>query len=231
MRRHCHHRTFTVAHQYIVAYPYRHLFAGERMGNLQASIHALLFHRRDIRFRHATMLTLVDECSKRGITLCSAGCQRMLGSDCNESDTHDGVGTCGIYPQLVLFSIQLIRESEAHTIALANPVALHGLNLFRPAFQLIQVSKQLLGILGNAHEIHRDVALFHQRAGTPAAPINHLFIGQHGMIHRIPVYRRRLLVNQPFLKQACEQPLLPAVIIRFASRHFARPVDAKSQAL
>ena len=231
MRRHGHHRAFAVTHQHIVADPYRHLFAGQRMGDFQAGVHALLFHGGDVGFGHAAVFAFFDERGELGIALCGARRQRMFRRHGDKGHAHDGVGAGGVDPQLFLFAVQLMRESEAHAVALADPVGLHGLHLLRPAGQRVQVLQQFVGILGDAEEIHRDLALFDQRAGAPAASVDDLLVGQHGVVHRVPVHRRGLLVDDAFFEQAREQPLFPAVIVRLAGGHFARPVHAQPQRL
>ncbi len=106
MRRHRHHRAFAVAHQHIVADPYRHLFAGERVGHLDTGVHALLFHGGDVRFGHAALLAFFDECGELGIVLCGLGRQRMLRRHGDEGHAHDGVGARGVHPQLLVIAVQ-----------------------------------------------------------------------------------------------------------------------------
>ncbi len=231
MRRHRHHRAFAVAHQHIVADPYRHLFAGERMRHRDIRRHALLFHGGDVGFGHAAVFAFFDECSECRVLLRGIGRQRMLGCHGDESHAHDGVGAGGVDPQLVLLAVQLIREGEAHAVALADPVGLHGLHLLRPAGQRVEILQQFVGVLGDAEEIHRDVALLDHGAGAPAAAVDDLLVGQHGVVHRVPVHHRGLLIDDTLLEQAREQPLLPAVIVRLAGGHFARPVHAQAQRL
>ena len=105
MRRHGHHRAFAVAHQHVVADPDRHRFAGQRMGDFQAGIHALLFHRRDIRLGHTALLASLDEGGEFGIIPCGPGRQRMFGGDSHEGHSHDGVGTGGVHPQLFILAV------------------------------------------------------------------------------------------------------------------------------
>ena len=114
-----------------------------------------------------------------------------------------------------------VFKGEAHAVALADPVGLHGLHLLRPAGERIQAFEQLIGVLRDAEEIHRDVALLHHRAGAPAASVDHLLVGQHRVVYRVPVHHGGLLVDDTLLEQAREQPLFPAVIVRLAGGDFA----------
>ena len=61
VRRHGHHGAVAVAHQHVVADPDFDLFAGQRMGDVDAGRHALLFHRRDVGFGDAALLAFLDE--------------------------------------------------------------------------------------------------------------------------------------------------------------------------
>ncbi len=187
MRRHGHHRAVAVAHQHIVTDPHRHFCASQWVDDLQPGVHALLFHGSEIGLGHATLFAFLDKRCQRRIIGGGLQGQRMLGGHRHEGDAHDGVGAGRVHPQ---FFVVAIGEGKAHAGAFANPVALHGFDLLRPAGQAIQIGQQLFGVIGDAEEIHGDFALFHQRAGAPAAPVNHLLIGQHGLIYRIPVHSR-----------------------------------------
>jgi hypothetical protein len=90
------------------------------------------------------------------------------------------------------------RKGETHAGALADPVFLHQADLFRPARQVVQFGQQFLGVGGDLHVVHGDLALFDQRAGAPAAAVDDLFVGEHGLVDRIPVHGAELLVDQPF---------------------------------
>ena len=233
MCRNSHYRAFAVAHQHIVGRPQGQLFTGERMGNKQAGVHALLFHRRHIGLSRTAAFTFGDELGQPEIIFCCLGCQRMLGGYRHISCAHQCVGAGGINLEHTggAHACRVVGKMNFAAVALADPVALHGFHLLRPTIQRVEALQQLLGILSDAKKIHRDVALFHQRAGTPAASVDDLFVGQHGVILRIPVHRGGLLVDDAFLEQAREQPLLPAIIFRAAGSHFARPVDAQPETL
>ena len=45
--------------------------------------------------------------------------------------------------------------------------------------------------LRDAEVVHRDFAFLDDGAGAPAAAVDHLLVGEHGLVHRIPVRRRR----------------------------------------
>ena len=134
------------------------------------------------------------------IEFCGIGRQRMLGGNCAKGDTHDGVGASRIDPELFIVAIKQVRKSKAHAVAFAYPVALHGFHLLRPAVELVKVGEQLFGVLGDAEEIHRDFTFFNQRAGAPATSVYHLLVGQHGVVHRVPVHSGGFLVDNAFFE-------------------------------
>src|SRR5690606_25346568 len=104
-----------------------------------------------------------------------------------------------------------------------------GLDLLGPAIQLVQIRQQLFGVGGDLEVVHGDFALFHQRAGAPAAPLDHLLVGQDGVVHRVPVHGAFFLVDDAFPVQAGEQPLLPAVVVGLAGGQFTRPVQCQPE--
>jgi hypothetical protein len=229
VRRHAHHSAVAVAHQHVIADPDFDLLASERMGDENAGGHALLFHRRDVGLGHAALLAFLDECGQCRVIRCGMGGQRMFGGNGAEGDAHDGVGAGGENPQLLRSTVQFIRKCEAHAGALADPVLLHQAHLFRPSWQVVELGQQFLGVGGDFHVIHGDLALFDDGAGAPALAVDDLLVGQHGVVYRVPIYRAELFVNQAFFVEAGEQPLFPAVVLGGAGGEFAFPVNGKAE--
>jgi hypothetical protein len=230
VRRYGHHGAIAVAHQHVVADPDFDFLAGQRVPDVDAGRHALLFHRRDVGFGDAALLAFLDEGGQFRVVGGSLGGQRVFGGDGDEGDAHDGVGAGGEHPQLFV-GIVGQREGETDAGALADPVLLHQADLLGPARQVVELGQQFLGVGGDLHVVHGDLALFDQRAGAPAAAVDDLFVGEHGVIDRVPVHGAELLVNQALFIQAGEQPLLPAVVLGGAGGEFAFPVDGKAERL
>ena len=63
-----------------------------------------------------------------------------------------------------------------------------------------------------------------QRAGTPTATIDHLFVGQHRIVDGVPVHHRFLAVGEAFFQEFEEEFLLVAIVLGLAGSDFARPV-------
>ncbi len=153
----------------------------------------------------------------------------MLGGDGHVGDAHEGVRAGSVDPQLFVRAPD--AEGHVHAFRAPDPVALHGAHLLRPAGEAVQPVQQLLGIVRDAHEPLPDLPLFHGCPGAPALAVNHLFVGQHRPVHRVPVHRRLGPIGQPLLQQAGEQPLFPAVVVRVAGGQLPVPVIAEAQPL
>jgi hypothetical protein len=146
----------------------------------------------------------------------------MLGGDGDIGRTHQRVRSRGEHADRFIAVGDV--EADLQALGAPDPVALHDLDRIRPARHRIQSFQQLRGIVGDLEKPLRDLAFFHHRTRAPAAAVNHLLVGKHGLVHRIPVDHRVLAVGHALLEQACEHALLVHVIIRIASGEFARPV-------
>ena len=65
-------------------------------------------------------------------------------------------------------------------------------------------------------------------AGAPAAAVDHLLVGEHGLIDGIPIDRRLLPRDETGCQEVQEKRLLMLVIARIAGCEFARPVERQA---
>src|SRR5690606_26533608 len=209
----------------------RQLVAGQRVDDELAGSQALLLHGGHVGLGHGAGLAFGDKGGDGRVALGGALGQRVLGSHGHVGGAHQGVGTGRVDLELAVDTdaVDVVVEHDVGTEALADPVALHGLDLFRPAIELIQAAQQFFGISGDLEVVHRDFALLDQRARTPAAAVDDLLVGQYGLVDRLPVHGTVLAIDHPLFEQAGEQPLLPAVVVRLAGGDFAGPVDGQAQ--
>ena len=228
---HAHDRTLAVGHEHVVADPDLDLLAGERMGDEQARGHALLLHGGDVRLHDAAALALFDERRERRIVARGMGRERMLGRHGAEGDAHQRVGARGEDLEQPAFAVQLVGERDVHALALADPVGLHELHALGPAGQRVERAEQFLGVARDLHVVHRDLALLDHRAGAPAAPVDHLLVGEHGLVDRIPVHHAGLAIDDALLEHAQEQPLVPPVVLGPAGGDLALPVQGEPERL
>ena len=126
-------------------------------------------------------------------------------------------------------------QGEPHPRALAppDPPRLHRAHPLGPAIQraVRQCREQGGCFLGDAEEPLRQPPLLDGGARPPAATVDHLLVGQHGAVHRVPIDEALAPEGQPGRQQIEEQFLLMAVIARVAARELARPVDRQAHAL
>ena len=111
----------------------------------------------------------------------------------------------------------------------ADPVRLHGAHLLRPALQLVNCFQQIFGIFGDLEEPLSQLALLDERAGAPAASVDHLLVRQHRVIDRVPVHLGGFPVDQALVQHLQEQCLLRAVIFRIAGRELPAPVQRQAE--
>ena len=97
--------------------------------------------------------------------------------------------------------------------------------------QPVQRRQQLGRVVGDAQEPLRKLLLLDRRAGAPAAAVDHLLVGEHGAVHRVPVDPALAPLGEAGAQEVQEQPLLLAVIGRIAGGELARPVERQAHAL
>ncbi len=85
-------------------------------------------------------------------------------------------------------------------------------------------------VVRNFKEPLRQFTLLNKCAGAPAASINHLLIGENGLINGIPIDLRGLAINQTVLQEVEKHSLLMLVIGRIAGRDFTVPIERKPHA-
>ena len=240
---HAHHGAVAIAHQHVVAHPHGHDRAGERVRDRQARVHAFFFFQGQLGLGGAALLALRDEGGQRRVGLRGVGGQRVLRGDGAEAHAHDGVRPGGedvhaaILNQRAAVVLDVVREGKAQALALADPVFLHQAHALGPAGEGgpgvadLHVVEQLLRVVGDLEVVAGDFALFHQRAGAPAASVNHLLVGQHGLVHRVPVHHLGLAVGDAFFQHLQKQPLVPLVVVGRAGGDLAAPVDRQAHGL
>ena len=226
---HRHHRAGAVTHQHEVGDPHRQFFAADRMDRMQAGLDAFLFLRLDVGLGGTAVPAFLDEtadlwiCGRRFLR------QRMLSGNGKKRHAHQRIRTRGEDTQGFGFTVDI--KTYFQTLRAPNPVALHGLDRIRPARQFVQAVQQFIGISGDLEEPLRNLALLHDRAGTPAAAVDHLLVREHGLVDRVPVDHRILAVYQSFFIQAHEHALLVDVVVGLAGGKLARPVDRVTERL
>ena len=91
--------------------------------------------------------------------------------------------------------------------------------------------EQLVGVVRDAEEPLLELARRDRRAAAPAAAVDDLLVGEHGLAARAPVDVRPLAVREAALEHLQEQPLVPVVVVGQAGGDLALPRVADAEAL
>ena len=117
--------------------------------------------------------------------------------------------------------LRIEREADQQAFGAADPVLLHQPDFFRPAVERLQRVEQVLAVVGDGEEPLRQLALLDRRAGAPALAVDHLLVGEHGLVDRVPVHLGGLARDQAGVEEIEEQALLLRVILDVAGGELA----------
>ncbi len=235
VRRAAEDRAGSVVHQDEVRHVDRQLpVRVERMDRLHPGVEAELFRLVDQLLRGAGAPALGDEGGERGILLRGGSRERMIGRQRHEFCAEQRVRPRGVDFELGLAArrrLRIEREADQQALRAADPVLLHDAHFFRPAVERVERAEQLVREGGDPEEPLGELALFDRRAGAPAAAVDHLFVGEHGLVDRVPVDPRLLAFDQPRREEVEEHALLVLVVARIAGRDLAAPVEREAHRL
>ena len=108
---------------------------------------------------------------------------------------------------------------------------MHQLDLGGPVIEAVERIQQFFGMIGDLEKPLRQLAAFHQCAGSPATPILDLLVGQHRHVLGVPVHDGILAIDQPCFEEVEEKRLLLAVVLWITGCELTRPVDRQAQRL
>ena len=97
--------------------------------------------------------------------------------------------------------------------------------------RVLQPLEQLVGELGDLQKPLRELAPLDRSAGAPALAVDHLLVGEHGHVDRVPIDLALLAIDEAGVEQVEEQRLLVAVISGVAGRELAAPVEREADLL
>ena len=133
--------------------------------------------------------------------------------------------------QFFVFAVNRVGEGKLHADRFADPVFLHAADLFRPAFKRVKVFQEFISVLSDSEVIAGNFTFFNNSTGAPTATIDNLFVGQDGLINRVPVNDLGLSVADALFQHFQEHPLVPAIVLRRTCGYFTTPVKCKTQRL
>ena len=152
----------------------------------------------------------------------------MLRREHHVGDAVEGIWSGG---EDLEFVALLGGEGDHRAFGAADPVFLHDLDLVWPAFELVEIVQQTLGVVGDLEEPLIEGFLFHNAVAALALAVDNLLVGEHCGAAWAPVDGGVFLVGEAVFIKLQEDPLRPFVIIRQTGRDLAVPVKAEAQRL
>ena len=203
----------------------------ERVARCKAGVDALLFDFFQRCFGRAGQCCFFEEGGDGGIFGGEFNGERMARRDGAEARAEQSVGPCcEDFERGVCIRCAGEREEDARAFRAPDPVFLHHTDFFGPAVERFKTGEKFVGHVGDFEEPLREFAALNQCAGTPAAPVDDLFVGQHCIVNRIPVYIGFLTGDVTFTQEIKKQFLFVPVILGIAGGEFPLPVNRQPHA-
>ena len=231
MRRAGKNRPRAIAHQHEIGDIDRQVPIGvKRVFDEKAGIEAQFFARLNIGFRCAALGAFGAKRGQRVIFCGQAYGQRMVGRNGAKARAIKRVGAGCV--NLKRGKITMRRnqlKGACQTLRAADPIGLHQAHFFRPALQSVQRAQQLFRMVRDFQKPLRQLFLLDRRARAPALAVNHLLIGQHGLVDRVPIDRAFAPLHQTGVKEIQKHGLFMGVIRSVASGELARPINRQAE--
>ena len=238
VRRAAENRAGAVFHQHEIRDIDRHLAAGiERMDGVERDTVAALVGRFDDRFAGAKPVAFGDELGEIRVRGGEALRQLVVRRQRQKRGAVKRVRPRREhFDRLVDCLIDRLsgpgdRKQHPGAFRAADPFFLHQPHPLRPAVERLECVEQLVAERGDAQKPLGQEPLLDDRPGAPAAPVDHLLVGQHGIFGRVPIDPGFLAVGEVRREEVEKHLLFVAVIFRMAGRDLARPVIGKAHAL
>ena len=225
-----HYGTGTIIDEDVVGNPDRYFCLIDRIDGIGTGKHANFFGIIGRTFNIALVAHFFNESAQFGfvgLAFDDPFHKGMFRSQDDEAGTEDRIDTGReqFYP---FADFRDIKE-EVCPFAAADPVALHGLDPFRPARQFVQIVEETVCIIGNLEEPLFQVFLDDRIVTAPAYAAFSLFVGKDGMAVFAPVDLGFLAVCQAAFVHQFEHPLRPFIIFFMAGGNFPVPVIGQAQ--
>ena len=120
---------------------------------------------------------------------------RVIGGNGNKACAEHGVGTRCKNINAVVTARK--AKPAFQTLRFANPVFLHQPHLVGPLVKRPKANEQFFGKVGNLQKPLAQLAALNGRTRTPALAVDHLLIGKHRHVDRVPVHGGLFAVDEP----------------------------------
>ena len=235
VRGHRHDRPGAVVAEDVIGGPHRDLLAVDRVDRHRRQRHAVPDPLRGHPLDLGLPSHLLEEVHERPLELAPGHQlrdQRVLRGQDEERRTPERVRPGGEHRVGHRRQVGPRRDHlEGHLgpPAPTDPVPLLDKDLVRPLEQL-HVVDQAVRVVRDLEEPLGQVPHLGHGAAAPADPRRDLLVGQHRLVDRTPVDRRRLSVGQSPLQQLEEDPLVPAVVAGVGADDLTVPVVGEAEA-
>ena len=225
MRRYSHDGAGTISHEYIIRDINRNFLAVNRIDSISSDEHTslLVAGRCSFNIAHTACLLLISLDFSFFRTACHEFIDvRMLRRHYHVCRTEECICSCCENFKNLIGILDL--KVYVSAVALSDPVALHGLDLIRPSFKLVQIIKQPVSVISDLQIPLRQILLCDFSFASFTLTIYYLLVGKYSLAARAPVDRIVLLICKTLLIELDEEPLCPSVILRCACGDPAVPV-------
>ena len=232
MCRHCHDRTCTITHHYIVCNVDRDFLAVYRIDALKTlDAYTCLVFDKLSSLELCLLGTLITVCCDL-IHVCDFVFvfidDRMLRCDYHEGNTEQGIRSGCIDLQFLIDSVDV--KVYKSTLGLADPVNLLLLYVLR-IVNIIQSFEKLVGILSDSQIPYVLGFLYNITVADIAFAALAVFIRKNNLTMRAVVYKSSVSEYKTLLKHLEEDPLCPFVVIFICCIDHTVPVKRKSNFL
>ena len=232
---HRHDRAGAVAHEHVVGDPNGDAGPVCGIDRVAAGEHARLFLVGLLPFHEVAACDLGPIGVHRRLRIGSGDGvhQGMLRGQHHVGGPEQGVRPGGEHANAGLLAVRAATgdgKADVRALAAADPGGLRLLGDVRPV-HVGQVVEQLAGVVGDAEEPLRQLALLDRGFAAFAQSAGHLLIGQHRHARRAPVDRCLPALHEAGLVELEKHPLGPAVVADVGGVHGVVPVEHAPEAL
>ena len=153
----------------------------------------------------------------------------MLGREHEEGGAEEGVRPRREDRQVRLGLLD--AEDDLGPLRAADPVPLHRQHVLGPGLEEGHLLEERVRVVGDAEEPLLEALRLDLRPAALAVAVDHLLVGEDGLVDRAPVDQRLLPVGEAGGEELEEDPLRPAVVGGLVARDLAVPVDRPPHAV
>jgi len=133
--------------------------------------------------------------------------------------------------ETVHIAVSFHAERNRRTFLSAYPVALHLFDAVRPTVEFFETVEEFTRIVGDVEIPLVECSFLNGRLTPPASTVFDLFVRKHRLAVGAPVHIALAVLDESFLCETFEHPLVPTVVAGFTRRDLAFPVVTETHRL